>query len=892
MLNSQELLAWYKQLDLSERARAVIDHVRCSEPARRVGGGRRNVSGCYPSRKMGVMIQFESHRVELAGIYEMEHDDSVLEYYDQAVSIKLDYLSAGGRRLSVMHTPDFFVIRKGATGWEEWKTEDELVRLAEKTPNRYRRDAEGRWCCPPGEKHATELGLYYRVRSSREINWTFQRNLQFLDDYFRRDASPFSDDAVERVLALVTAAPGLSLESLFRVTQDVVTRDEIYAMIAGDKLYVDLLSVPLVEPSKVGVFASRPSQRGFEQRALARGPVPGTSVGHLKVGSVLRWDSATWKVINIGQCMVSLLRDDRTFAEVPIGVVEALAKEGRVTWSQPAGLDDDSSPIVEILSEASVNALQMANRRAELVKENASSSLEKPVPSRTLRRWKAGYQQAEASYGNGFLGLLPQTERRGNRTARLPAATDTLMQRFITEDYEASKQKSKFTSWITLKLACEREGLVAPSYRTFRLAISRRPTHERVLKRQGRRAAYAHEAFYWYLEQTTPRHGDRPFEIVHIDHTQLDVELVSFDTGSNLGRPWMTLCTDAFSRRILAVYVTFDAPSYRSCMMVLRECVRRHARLPQILVVDNGAEFRSAYFETLLARYECMRKTRPPATPRFGSVCERIFGVTNSRFIHNLRGNTQVMRCARQVTTAVNPKNLAVWNLPDLCEHLAEFAYELYDTTLHPSLSRSPREAFENGLAITGHRLQQVIAYNREFLVLTLPAPKRGTVRVQAGRGVKVNYLYYWSEAFRNPEVEGAPIAVRYEPFDAGTAYAFVGGQWVECHSELYTTFRGRSEKELMLASKELLKRHQDHCRQLHVNARRLAEFLQSVEAQEALLVQRLRDREGKGTSTMRANHIAPENSRTYEESPAETSRDDTAASDAIPESTEIYGEF
>jgi hypothetical protein len=31
---------------------------------------------------MGVTIQFESHRVELAFIYEMEHDADVLEYYD------------------------------------------------------------------------------------------------------------------------------------------------------------------------------------------------------------------------------------------------------------------------------------------------------------------------------------------------------------------------------------------------------------------------------------------------------------------------------------------------------------------------------------------------------------------------------------------------------------------------------------------------------------------------------------------------------------------------------------------------------------------------------------------------------------------------------------------
>jgi len=57
--------------------------------------------------------------------------------------------------------------------------------------------------------------------------------------------------------------------------------------------------------------------------------------------------------------------------------------------------------------------------------------------------------------------------------------------------------------------------------------------------------------------------------------------------------------TDAFTRRLLVVYVTFDPPSYRSAMMVLRECVWRNARLPQAIVVDGGPDFRSIYFETL-----------------------------------------------------------------------------------------------------------------------------------------------------------------------------------------------------------------------------------------------------------------------------------------------------
>jgi hypothetical protein len=82
MLNEQDFVAWVKRISLSDPARSVVAHIRSSQPTRRVGSRRGNVVGRYPSRKMGVTIQFESHRVELPTILELEHSDDVLEYYD------------------------------------------------------------------------------------------------------------------------------------------------------------------------------------------------------------------------------------------------------------------------------------------------------------------------------------------------------------------------------------------------------------------------------------------------------------------------------------------------------------------------------------------------------------------------------------------------------------------------------------------------------------------------------------------------------------------------------------------------------------------------------------------------------------------------------------------
>jgi len=219
-----------------------------------VGGGRSNVSGRYPSRKMGVTIQFESHRVELAGVYEMEHDATVLEYFDQPPAIKLDYESVAGKRMGVLHTPDFFVIRRGEAGWEEWKTEEELHRLSTHNPNRYCAGSSEPWRCPPGQAYAEPLGLYYRVRSSVEINWVFQRNIQFLEDYLRADLTPVAAGHRGIVTAHVLANPGLTLEDLLRSTTGRVPPDDIFSMIATNDVYVDLLSAPLAEPSRVAVL--------------------------------------------------------------------------------------------------------------------------------------------------------------------------------------------------------------------------------------------------------------------------------------------------------------------------------------------------------------------------------------------------------------------------------------------------------------------------------------------------------------------------------------------------------------------------------------------------------------------------------------------------------------
>src|SRR5206468_3928899 len=308
------------------------------------------------------------------------------------------------------------------------------------------------------------------------------------------------------------------------------------------------------------------------------------------------WDGRNWEVVNVGETAIGLL-SDRNLTELPIAAFETLICENRAQMLPVERDPDADRAIRERLSQASEADLQTATHRSGLISQYVESGVlpaSDVAPARTFFRWLGLYRKAEAAYGTGFMGLLPQSSGRGNRTAKLPETSRRLMQESIEADYETLKQKTKYASWIRLKGMCEAQSAPVPSYKTFCLAVDKRSVFDQTLKRKGRRASYQVATFHWDLDLTTPRHGDRPFEIAHIDHTELDLECVA-GAGHRLGRPWLTLLTDAFSRRTLAFYLTFDAPSYRSCMMTLRECVRRFSRFPQILVVDGGREFESTY---------------------------------------------------------------------------------------------------------------------------------------------------------------------------------------------------------------------------------------------------------------------------------------------------------
>lgn len=603
---------WCDQLQLLTATRDFLLRLRSSPPVRRVQGRLLNVCGTYASRKMGVSIQFESHTVELWAIYTMEYDREVLEFFDQPYQLELSYPGPSGRLTKALHTPDFLVLRKDGACFEEWKPESRLLELMVTHPGRYGRDENGKWRCPPGEAAAASLGLSYRVRSSEELHPGYIRNLIFLDEYFFDCVVP--NAALAHILEAVEATPGITLSALRE--QDANLRvDHVYALIARNRLYVDLYTSWLKDQPHLPLYLDRPTAEAHALLRSSRNRAPfgfgdGENLTTLIANAPLDWDGKRWTLLNLGKTTTTLLPEEGMLIQLETPVflhpVDTHAIQVKDTSQSPAAAL--SAEVHRLLIEAGDEALEVANERYLLVEayQNKQREVYAGTPTRTIRDWLAHFRDAEAAYGfgYGYVGLLPKTAARGNRNPKADEASRRFLDEAIAQWYARPKQRKKREVFLLYQRACLEQNIHPLTERTFYRHLEKASGPALTEKRKGARAAYQESTWYWELEHTAPRHGDCPWEIAHIDHTQLDIELLS-SLGKPLGQPWATFLVDAYSRRLLAAYLTFDAPSYRSVMMVLRICVRRLGRLPQMLVVDGGHEFRSRYFEALLNSYSC-----------------------------------------------------------------------------------------------------------------------------------------------------------------------------------------------------------------------------------------------------------------------------------------------
>lgn len=835
MLNDEQLNEYLAAMGVADAGRAYIRRVRRSDPSRAVGSGARNVACRFASRKMGRTIQAESHTGELPALWLWEFDSATYEFWDQPEAIAMPLIRSDGRRTMQPKTADFLVLQADFVGWVECKPRAWLEqRLKDGDPN-FSLDAEGRWHYQPGEQAAADWGMGFAVRADDENNPVLVDNLAFLDDYLTSDAPEVPAEIRDRICTKVAEA-GWPLISDLLADPEMVA-DHLYALIARRVLHVRLNEDRISETWRTRVFRDELAANGFAAHTLSTVSTDGPDIStvDLSTGASLFWDGKVYTILNAGLSELVLENEDHVVIPLALDAAQALIGQGRIL-AGPAAPDSRSERAAERLRQATEAERAEATRRYQALHPTGCLPAMQ-VPQRTLSGWRRAYRRGEELYGNGFLGLLPNIHLRGNRLPKLPPATHQIIDQVIRAHYLTDQAKSLVAVWGVAKNECRAAGTMEPSEAAVKRAIARSFTEVDIVKaRRGAKAAYQVEPWCWYLDDDTARHGQRPFEIGHVDHTEVDLQLIDVRFKRKTRKCWVSALIDAYSRKVLAIYVTFDAPSYRSCMMLVRECVRRHGRVPATIVVDWGKDFRSEYFEQLLAYLGVQKKHRPKGASRHGSLIERLFRRANDDFIHQLCGNNKALQKPRSMSKSHDPREKAIWTLEAFTEWFNAYLDDVYAQQVHATLGVSPAQAFEQGMRESGDRAHRRVAYDEAFRMITLPSVKSGAAEVRSGAFVRINHIAYSAPELAAPGTVGRKLRVRYDPFDVGHAYACLGDRWIELKSQHSAVFSRYTEKEILAASEELRERLGGAGKHRPVNAEKLARFLLMVESFEEQL--------------------------------------------------------
>ena len=274
-----------------------------------------------------------------------------------------------------------------------------------------------------------------------------------------------------------------------------------------------------------------------------------------------------------------------------------------------------------------------------------------------------------------------------------------------------------------------------------------------------------------------PRPGrlkvDRPLELIQIDHTPVDVLVLTDDRQTILGRPWLTVAIDVATRCVLGIYLSMDAPSAVSVSLCIEHaCLPKEEGdmwpmygLPERILVDNGKDFRSMALQRGCEEHGIQLEWRPVRTPHYGAHIERLIG-TLMKIAHLVPGTTFSNVKDR---ADYDSEKRARFTLDELQRWLVEKICRYYHVRRHRSVGVSPRAAWEEGHtdAEGGIQPPTVVPYPDEFRMSFLPY----VIRLVRRTGIELDNSRYWDDGLRPLLNQKEGVIVRYDPRRRGSVW-------------------------------------------------------------------------------------------------------------------------
>ena len=474
--------------------------------------------------------------------------------------------------------------------------------------------------------------------------------------------------------------------------------------------------------------------------------------------------------------------DSRRTTVLKVSEIDAIAPaHGRVRRMPLDELTPEQERIAGERLAAIAPILQMPTYGAHDVKARAAEVDRHPT---TLYRWIRLYTAT-----NDYTSLVPRKRGWTKGHNRIPTFAEDVIDEVIQNYYLTKLRPSGKKTIEEVQRQCVKRGIQAPSPSTIRARLARLPEDTRLAQRgEPDRARTRY--------QPAPRSfpgADYPLAVVQIDHTQGDIILVDDIDREPIGRPWLTIATDIYSRVITGYYLSFDAPSVTSVAMCITHSIipkedwlTRHSvpnvewpvwGFPTKYHVDNGSDFRATDIQSACAKHGVNVEYRPLDRTNFGGHVERLVG----NIMQNLRGMPGYTAHSVAERGETDPEKHAAMTKGEFERWLLTWICKRYHQETHRAILTSPIGRWEHGLlgnaTSPGRGIPERPAAPADLIRDFLPSFTRTVQKT----GVTIEGLRYWADVLRpwilrpNPEDRANTLRLtfRRDPRDISSLWFF-----------------------------------------------------------------------------------------------------------------------
>ena len=400
-------------------------------------------------------------------------------------------------------------------------------------------------------------------------------------------------------------------------------------------------------------------------------------------------------------------------------------------------------------------AWAQAKRRAAIIiplaAQAAVTQLEARAAAKTLGVSHRQVYRLIARCRNGD-GLVsdpaPGGSCGGRGKTRILSEVEAIVADVIKSSYLSRQKRSIAAIAREIKMQCVKLGYQTPARNTIETRIRKLDPKKVTGSREGYRAT---KRLNPIIGETPPTSA--PLARVQMDHSPVDVIVVDEVSREPIGRPSLTLAIDVFTRCIVGMLLTLEAPSATSVGLCLAHAVcSKQAYLlrlgledvdwpmagkPEVIHTDNAPEFHSDALRRGCEQHSIGQDYRPKNEPQFGGIIERVIG-TAMKMAHELPGTTF---SNVQERGAYNSEKKAVLTLRELEKWLV-LAIASYHKKFHSSLKMPPATYWTRSVKPESIA---TVKDEKAFLIDFLPVVKRGVGRA----GFVIDHITYYADSLK-----------------------------------------------------------------------------------------------------------------------------------------------